>query len=271
MYAETISRPNTSSASTTVHALLLVYTATIAVAELLAARQWGSASGVLYVLLLAGLLNYYGFAREPQRRLLPALALAPLLQILSSTISSPLIPANLAYLVISLPLLIAAATALYLQKYTLSIMGLATAFSLRQLLIGFSGVLLGIFLFYAAPARGAQGEPLLWLGVWSIPLLFWMALVEEFVFRGVLHNALQEATGNAAIAYGALIYTLLGSGAFLAAGLFSYRPWLSVLALLLVALLLCAGRARGVSLLALVMAHGLLLTTWLIIWPLVVA
>ena len=271
MYAETTLHPNAPSRSTAVHVTVILYAAAIIAAELLAWLGWRSANELLYVGLLAGLLHYYGLASEPVRRVLPALALAPLLKILSSTMVSPEIPVGLVPVLIGLPLLVAAGTALYAQGYTLSFANLTLTSPPVQVLLNVAAIPLGILLFYVVALPGDQVNALLWPGLWSVPLLFFLATVEEFVFRGVLHNALWETTGAASVVYGALIYALLGSSVFLGANGSLYQLGLNVGSLLLVGLVFSACRARGASLLALAIAHGLVLTTWLIIWPLVVA
>ncbi len=250
---------------------MIIYTVAVLAAELLALFGWRSANELLYVGLLAGLLHCYGLASDPVRRVLSALALAPLLKILSSTMISPEIPVGLVPVLIGLPLLVAAGTALYAQGYTLSRANLTLTSLPLQVLLSVAGIPLGILLFHVVALPGDRVNALLWPGLWSMPLLFFLATVEEFVFRGVLHNALWETTGAASVVYGALIYALLGSNAFLVASDSLYQLGLNIGVLLLLGLGFSAFRARGVSLLALAMAHGLMLTTWLIIWPLVAA
>jgi membrane protease YdiL (CAAX protease family) len=174
-------------------------------------------AGVLcQALLIPALLAHYAAAEgAPYRRILPALALVPLLRILSLTMPIKYIPAIYWYALIGIPLLVAIVQ-------TARVLGLAPAqLGLRlravplQLGITLLGVPLGLLAFLLLPAgqmpaTSLGGAPIV-VGVAT--LVIFTGFAEELLFRGLLQHVAGEFFGWAGVLISSLLFATIYLGA----------------------------------------------------------
>lgn len=230
--------------------ILPAYAAAIIAAETLTAfvdARWGVG---LHAAILWALILHFSWAEKPsEARLLLALCLAPLVRILS--LGMPLEDVALVYwfLIVGVPMIVAALLIARTVGLTRFDLGLAVRAMPVQLLVGAGGVGLGIAEYLIlAP------EPLIDELTWRQALLPGLILLvatgfgEELVFRGVMQSAATEAVGSAGIVYVAVVFAALHIG---------YQSALDVAFVFLVALLFGWVVARTRSLLGVTLGHGI--------------
>jgi membrane protease YdiL (CAAX protease family) len=226
------------------------YVAAIVAAEMVTASvdaRWGVG---LHAVILWVLLLHFSWAREgSEANLLLALCLAPLIRILS--LGMPLGNVDLVYwfLIIGAPMIVAAllvARTLGLTRYDL---GLTVRAIPLQLLVGATGVGLGIA-EYLILKPDALVDELTWQQAWwpAMILLVATGFGEELVFRGVMQSASTDILGKAAILYVAIVFAALHVG---------YESAPDVAFVFLVALFFGWVVARTGSLLGVTLSHGI--------------
>ena len=199
----------------------LAYLVAIGIAE--AALPYAPAATAMIdaaVVVLA--LTHFGWAQrsplavgEPSIRVLPALALVPLLRLLSMTLPVPSFP-PVAWLAISMgPLLLAIIASVRLSHMDVIEMGM-TRITLDRWTAG--AVLLslpaGLVVGRLAPSQFSVPDSTPMLGLVALVLVAGAAIPEELIFRGVLQPLLGDVVGPAAPALVAMLFaaTYLGSG-----------------------------------------------------------
>lgn len=194
--------------------LAILYLVLITVAELLTVltdARWGLALhiGILTALLVQSSL----VLDQPYHKLLLALALAPLIRILS--LSMPLQDIDLMYwyAIVGAPMML---TALLVAR-TLGLSWRSLGFTLRSLRIQALVVIAGLA-FGVAEYFILKPEPLIdefsWSAFWlpALILLVGTGFNEELVFRGVMQSASGDALGKSAILYVTVIFAVLHLG-----------------------------------------------------------
>jgi uncharacterized protein len=210
-------------------------------------------------LLLAGLLAAFPLVpRGPLRRVLPALALLPLLRILSLTVPIPALPPLAWHALVGLPLLAGIVLAARASDLRPADLGLrlppAPGFGWR---VALAGIPLGIVAALAAPRAipPADGPNELVLGV--LLAFTFAGVVEELLFRGVLQRVLRDVYGR---------------WAFVVANLLFMAAYLPTLSAPLIAVMGAAGIlfgwsvARSGSVWPAAVGHGLLVAV-VVVWP----
>jgi len=194
--------------------LAVFYVILIAAAELLTVltdARWGLALhiGILTALLVQASV----LIEQPYHKLLLALALAPLIRILS--LSMPLENVDLIYwyAIVGAPLMIAA----LLVARTLGLSWRNLGFTLRSLriqaLVVIAGLAFGVVEYFIL-----KPEPLIdefsWGAFWlpALILLIGTGFNEELVFRGVMQSASSDALGKSAILYVTVVFAVLHLG-----------------------------------------------------------
>lgn len=247
------------------------------VIEIVAAEAVGVLVGVVpsivcHAIIIVALLNHYLFStRERQEntsrsitvsrlsRILPALALLPLLRILSVTMPIRGIPHLYWYALVGTPVLIAAFQASRLLHLSRREIGLYLQSPLTQGLIAATGFplgLIGFLLFRPVPLV----ENLSWPGfvLSSFILMVFTGLTEEFVFRGLVQRAMNDAYGQKGWLWSSVIFTgmysaSLSPGFLLFIGLVGlYFGW-------------CVRRTG--SLWGVILAHGYMSIGMLLVFP----
>jgi len=230
--------------------LAVFYVVLITVAELLTVltdARWGLALhiGILTALLVQASL----VVDQPYHKLLLALALAPLIRILS--LSMPLQDIDLMYwyAIVGAPMML---TALVVAR-TLGLSWRNLGFTLRSLRIQALVVIAGLA-FGVAEYFILKPEPLIdefsW-GVFWLPaliLLIGTGFNEELVFRGVMQSATSDALGKSSILYVTVIFAVLHLG---------YKSVLDVAFVFAVGLMFGLVVAKTRCLLGVTLSHGI--------------
>jgi membrane protease YdiL (CAAX protease family) len=160
----------------------------LAIAEamtmLIAPRAGMIAHGVVFVLLLLhASLASHGF----QQKFLLTLSLAPLIRVLS--LAMPLIhfPLVYWYLVVGIPLFVAAFLTARQAKLSREMIGLQVRYLPWQLLIGTFGILLGFIEYLILRPQPLVADfPWQQLLVSALILLIFTGFLEELIFRGIM-------------------------------------------------------------------------------------
>ncbi|MDQ6670666.1 MAG: CPBP family intramembrane metalloprotease, partial [Chloroflexota bacterium] len=229
-------------------AWLLIYLGWLAVAEVavIASPAWGLG---LHVVLLCGLIAHSSFAAHEGRAFLLALALAPLVRVVSLALPLADLPPLAGYALSGVPLAVAGIVAARVLGLTRRDLLLSPGHLRLQLGIGLLGLPLAAVEYVVVrptPVPTDLSGPVVALAAFS--LLMWLAVVEEFLFRGVIQVAALVYLGWWGPIYVSTVYALLhiSSGSPVA-----------------VVLMWCVGlgfawaAARTGSLLGVSLAHGL--------------
>lgn len=230
-------------ASRSAGAVAPAYIGAVVAAEAIGAFVAPLAGVAGHALLIVALLAHYVYSEGARyQRLLPALALVPILRVLSMVMPVRFLPEPFWYALIGLPLLVAVLLAAQLLALGPGELGLHARGWPRQLLIAASGLPLGLAAALLAPQLAfvsLSGAPLGML-LMLVALALMLGLAEELLFRGVLLRAADQALGPAG---GLLCASLLSAAVYLG------TRSIAVLALAaLVGLFLgwCAQRSGGI-------------------------
>jgi LysM repeat protein/membrane protease YdiL (CAAX protease family) len=230
--------------------LAIFYVVLITVAELLTVltdARWGLALhiGILTALLVQASL----VIAQPYHKLLLALALAPLIRILSLTMPLQDIDLMYWYAIVGAPMML---TALVVAR-TLGLSWRSLGFTVRSLRIQALVVTTGLA-FGVAEYFILKPEPLIdefsWGAFWlpALILLIGTGFNEELVFRGVMQSATGDALGKSAILYVAVIFAVLHLG---------YKSAVDVAFVFAVGLMFGLVVAKTRCLLGVTLSHGL--------------
>jgi membrane protease YdiL (CAAX protease family) len=258
-----ISLPQNRLAALQAAVVVRAYLSAIAAAEGMAIFVGPVAGVVCHALLIPMLLSHYMWEEtRTYRRILPILALAPLLRLLSFAMPIRDLPPIFWYGLIGVPLLLAALLTARRLGYSAAQVGLQLRAPLAQLVIAFTGLPLSLLAFYLLrpePVVPDANIPLLISGV--ILLTFFTGFLEEFIFRGLLQYAVTDIFGTAGLFYSVALFTVL----YLATLSLSYILFMGLLAIFFSWCVHKTGSIWGV-----VVAHSIFSIGFLLIWPLVV-
>lgn len=226
------------------------YLAAITGAEMVTAMVnplWGVIS---HILLLLGLVSHASFsASHTQRNLYLALALAPLIRLLSLSIPLTRFPQIYWYAIIAFPLLVGVFVVARRLGYSRQHVGLTLGRLPVQLLVALTGILFGVAEFYILKPT-ALIDSLSWGSV-LVPafiLLVGTGFAEEICFRGVMQRSAKEALGRWGWVYIAVLFAVLHTG---------YLLILDVAFVLLVGLFFGWVVNKTGSLLGVTLSHGI--------------
>ena len=200
-------------------AAILLYLLAIAAGELVVFLVNPVGGIFFHILLLLGLVTLASFNFEhPSHKLYLALALAPLIRLLS--LSMPLVefPQIYWYAIVAVPMVAATFVVMRRLNYGRREVGLTLNRLPLQLLIGLSGISFGIAEFYILRPSPLI-DSLTWGEVLLPALIFLLAtgFAEELVFRGVMQRAAGKALGRWGWVYVAVLFTILHIGYLLVA------------------------------------------------------
>ena len=236
------------------------YIAAIALAEI--AGVWsGAFTGVVcHALLIPVLLSHYALAaRTRYRRILPVLALAPLLRILSLTMPVEQVPRIYWYALVGAPLLIGITLTARLLGLSAAAVGLRFRLWPIQLFIALAGIPLSVITFFTlrpAPIPASGGWHSLALN--ATILVIFTGFVEELLFRGVLQHVAGELFGRASVFVAGALFAIMHTGS-LSPG---YVLVVGLVGLLFGWFVQATGSIWGVAL-----AHGVLNVGLLLVLP----
>lgn len=239
--------------------IVTIYVVLIACAELIGVSIGMIPSVLCHALLIPVLLGHYVTSQAPYRRVLPVLALAPLMRLFGVTILTRQVPQIYWYAIIGLPLLVAAAMTARLIEYSWSRFQLRATAWLPQLLIASSGLPLGFAAFLLLrpqPLDGISNWRALLIG--SAILLIFTGFTEEIIFRGLLHHVASDLFGRMGLFLSSALFAIMYIGSLVPA----YVLFAGMVGLFFG---WCVDRTR--SLWGVALAHGLLNIGLMLVWP----
>lgn len=241
--------------------LYFLYLAGITLAEFLTALSTPQVGLVLHGLLLVLLLIQAAFSQQKvQYRVYLVLAFAPLVRLLS--LSMPLLQFEFMnwYMVIGIPLFLAALIALRLTGYTPGQVGLGPGRRWwLQGLVALSGLGLG-YLEYLILDPEPLIETLSWDQFWypAVILMIFTGFLEEFIFRGMVQRANLQSMGEWGLVFTASIFAVLHIG---------YLSIMDLLFVFVVGLYFSLVVHRSQSIWGVTLAHGLTNIGLFLIFP----
>lgn len=227
-----------------------LYFTGIMLAEVLTTRFHPAAGLILHGAVLVALIVQGAASRRrvPQRFCF-ALALVPLIRLMSLALPLTNYPFVYWYLIIGVPLFLAA-------FFTAQLMGLSIdrmLFRLRPVGLQLGVALTGIGLGYGEylilrpqPLVESFSFQAIWLP--ALILLIFTGLLEEVIFRGLLQQAAREYIGRWGLLYAALLFAVMHLG---------YHSWIDFVFVLAVALWFGMVVLQTGSILGVTLAHGL--------------
>lgn len=242
----------------------LLYLAALALAETLTTLIEPRAGMALHGLILLGLmLNAALIARGPYQKFLLALALAPLIRVLSLTMPLPDFPYVYWYFVVGAPLFGAALLASRWGSVGPRRTGLVIGNLPVQLLVGLTGLGLGL-LEYLILRPEPLAEELTLRAIWlpALILLVFTGFLEEYIFRGLMQYTGLRAFGRFGLFYVAVVFTVLHLG---------YRSLLDLVFVFVAAVMFGWITWRTGSILGVTLAHGLTNIALFLIFPFMLA
>jgi hypothetical protein len=244
----------------------LVYLLALTVAEALTTFISPRAGMVLHGLILIALLLQAALSfRQREYQFLVALALAPLIRLLSLALPLANFPIIFWYAVVGVPLFFATIMSARVAGLKRNMIGLR--FSWRalpvQLLIGLSGLLIGYIEFLILrpdPLVAEMSMEMIWLP--ALILLIFTGFLEEIIFRGILQTSSIQELGRLGIVFVAIVFAVLHLG---------YRSILDVFFVFAVAIIFGLLVQRFSSLLGVSISHGLTNIALYLIFPFLLA
>jgi membrane protease YdiL (CAAX protease family) len=229
----------------------LAYLVALAAAEVLTNLVEPRLGLLMHGTLLVALFFHTALTWErPGHRLLLSLTFAPLIRLLSLSLPLAGFPMIYWYLIVSVPLFVAAAVALRTLGLSRTEIGLNLRAFPLQMLVALTGLSLG-YLEYRIlqPAPLAQG--LAWEEMWipGLILLVCTGFAEELIFRGMMQQTAVEVLGRGGgIIYVAILFAVLHVG---------YGSLTDVLFVFGVALFFGLVKSVTGSILGVSLAHGI--------------
>lgn len=257
-----LSSENNSVIFNTTTIFVAAYMAAIGAAEALRVFAGAIPSAICHALLVVLLLNQYVMRDQtPYRRILPVLALVPLLSILGLALPLKQVPQIYWYAMIGVPFLVAIALTARLLGLSTARLGLRPRSWLLQLLIACSGLPLSMAAFRLSPLK-----PLITTLGWRdvvigvVILIVFTAFAEEMLFRGLLQQVAGELFGSSGV---------LWSSCFFAIAYIGSRSPSYILFIGLVGLFFSWCVRRTGSIWGVILAHGLINVGMVFVWPFV--
>lgn len=191
----------------------LLYPVALAVAELVVALVNPVGGMVFHIFILLSLILCSSLSKHPCRKLYLALALAPLIRIVSLSMPLSRFSPIYWYLIAAVPLLVAIPVAMRSLGFRPSDVGLTLRKSPLQGLVALTGIGFGWVEYVIL--KPDPLAPHLTPGEVILPALILLVasgFVEELVFRGVMQRSAEEALGGRGWLYVVGIYSLLFIG-----------------------------------------------------------
>jgi membrane protease YdiL (CAAX protease family) len=240
--------------------LALAYLLALILAETVITLIEPRAGMVLHGLILLALLMHAALiGRGPLLRLLLALALAPLIRLVSLTMPLPDFPFIYWYIVVGLPLLLAGIIAARLGRLNRGMLGLKWRALPWQFVIALTGIAFGLIEYLILRPQPLVAE-FSWRQILlpALILLIFTGFLEEFIFRGVIQYSSLRNLGRLGLFYVAAIFAVLH---------FGYRSVLDVVFVFGVALFFGYVTLRTGSILGTAVSHGLTNITLFLVFP----
>ena len=247
---------------------ILAYCIAIAAVELQTVWLQPKTGTLYHGLLVMFMLHHYLLARDdPNRNKILLLAAIPLLRMLSMAMPVGLIQPLYRYPMVGIPVLVSIGIILKETNVPWSQIGLQWPQIQRSdqiwenVLIAMSGLPLGLMGYYFA-----DPIPLLTTFSWgaviasTLVIIFYIAILEEVVFRGMVLTTLQNTFGQMGILIATVLYTLMFA---------SYHSIEGIILMGFSSLLYSWHVLESRSILAATISHTLMIVGMLIVWPIV--
>ncbi len=251
--------------ATRVVPIALSYVFALVVAEMLTTLFTPYVVGLtLYaVMLMAMFIHAALLWNRPLHRFLLSLALLPLLRLLSMSLPLQGMPIIYWYLLISLPLFVAAFASVKVLNLDRNQLGLTLHKPLVQLAVIFTGLAFG-YIEYRIMKPLPLVTSLAWQEVWlpALILLVCTGFAEELIFRGIMQPVIAETLGVWAVLYTSFLFAMLHMG---------YRSITDVVFVFGVGLVFGVVREYTDSIVGISIAHGVTNIMLFMVMPLVVA
>lgn len=193
----------------------IAYLVLIVAAELLAAFFGVLIGAILNAILLVVLVNYSYFSKSAiiQQISLP-LMLVPLLRILSFTVAIPDVYPIFWYVLVGIPLLLAALLLIIVQGLPAFTQRLNISGWVIQGLFGLLGIPLGILASYILPPLSPiiPDASIAWVAFGAFVLFLFSALTDEIIFRGFIQKTMTYVFGSGGLVIGSLFYACMFIG-----------------------------------------------------------
>jgi membrane protease YdiL (CAAX protease family) len=229
-------------------------------AEFLVNLWWLRSAILAETVILAALLVHGSTGPVAERRFLVALALAPMIRLVSLSLPLGVLTATGGWALTGGTLFVAAFTAIRVLELTRGELALRLGVPRTQLIIGLLGFPIGTLSYMVL--RPLPLLPSLDWQVVAVPaavLLVCGGFLEELIFRGILQTTAYDVLGWWGVAFVALVSTALSLG-FLSA---EYSALVLVVSLLFGWIVVRTGSLLGVSL-----AHGIACVMLFLVVPL---
>ncbi|MEM8530339.1 MAG: CPBP family intramembrane glutamic endopeptidase [Chloroflexota bacterium] len=204
---------NVGFISSTGRMVVVLYTILIVVSELVAAFVGVIAGVTIHAILIPLLLSQYVLMPQVSyRRILPVLALLPLVRVLSisTIIRADAVPPLYWYVLVGMPMFVAIVLAMRLLNISWERVGIPFTAPGFQLLIGLTGVPLGIAAYFIAQPQPLVGQMnALHVVGGLISLVVFSAFLEELLYRGLLQQVATELFGGVGFIVGSILYTAI--------------------------------------------------------------
>ncbi len=247
---------------------ILAYCVAIAAVELQTVWLQPKTGTLYHGFLVMILLHHYLLAKDdPNRNKILLLAAIPLLRMLSMAMPVGLIQPLYRYPMVGIPVLVSVGIILKETNVPWSQIGLQWP-QIRKseqiwenVLIAMSGLPLGLMGYYFA-------DPIPLLTTFSLGaviastlvIIFYVAILEEVVFRGMVLTTLQNTFGQMGILIATVLYTLMFA---------SYQSFEGIILMGFSSLLYSWHVLESRSVLAATISHTLMIVGMLVVWPIV--
>jgi uncharacterized protein len=231
-------------------AILFLYLGLFTLAELNSNGSTVRLGLALHAVLLITFLAHGVFSQDRLGRLYTAMAVVPLIRLLSLSMPFWLTDRTNWFALVNVPLIVSTLVAIYTLGYNLRDLGLKFSHIRLQLLVVASGLLIGwlerLIIQPAPMAESLAFSDVLWP---VLSLFFFTGLSEELLFRGVLQQTAIEALGKwPGILYIALLFGVMHIG---------WNSLLDILFVTSVGIYFGWIAYRTKSILGITLAHGL--------------
>ncbi|MFZ5633022.1 MAG: CPBP family intramembrane glutamic endopeptidase [Bacillota bacterium] len=213
----------------------------------------------VHILLLAALLAHSSLA-PGSRHVYLSLAIAPMIRILSLSMPLARVPLVYWYVIIGIPVFIAAFVVARLTGYGFRKIGANINNLALQLIFSLSGIGLGYIEYnILRPPPLVENTGLVYMLLTAVILLVFTGFLEELVFRGIMLSALRGLFSDK-------VAVLMSSTVFAALHI-TYKVPLDTLFVFVVGLLFSLAVIRFRSILGVSLAHGLTNISMFIVFP----
>lgn len=240
----------------------IAYLVALVIAEALTTLISPRTGMVLHGLILISLLLLAALSfRKREYRFLVALALAPLIRLLSLALPLANFPFIFWYAVVGVPLFIATFMSARVTGLKRNMIGLRISWRALpvQLLIGSTGLAIGLIEYLILrpdPLIAEMRWELIWLP--ALILLLFTGFLEELIFRGVMQTSSLQELGRIGIIFVAVVFAVLHLG---------YRSILDMILVLVVAVMFGLVVQRFNSIVGVSISHGLTNISLYLVFP----